>query len=771
MRAMVWFSSRAVSSAGARRIGTGRLGDRPGDSYRDPEAPSPGRTPTGYGDAWPMTGKPISNDSPAARGGPACALGFLGVQGIVVDLDGRAPQLAAGLRAELEAQQGLGRSARLGGPSLALASYAAAGEGLPEPAWVLSVGGAVRRGLPTAARGTLTARTRLRPGVVEAQFGGTFGASFSAHLDGLFVYGKSERPVVLECFGEAGQGAPLVRVVPAPSGLLGQGLSERERALRAAFGLDIAILAVGPAADLGLGIANVASLSGGPDGASGGTPSFVGRGGMGLALRETGVVAVVVHGRAGAEGLPESPESQELRGRLLSSPRLLARDVGGTLELGALRGQASGEQPAPHPPHVPSTSAATKHGCRGCPTPCGWTFDQPKGSDDAAPGPSGFQRTGGRFAALQGAIGEGEGGMPFLADCNELGVDARSAALVMGTVRRAGLGFDGPRDFMDEGSAAFREVTLLRSDSDVEPAPSHHGADLAAQVGVLCSARGPEPVRSLSVLGFGSVEPRAVVAPLPWSGDAEWDAGVLAYWHECFAAAIDISGFCAFSAAGLVADGVLGVGELARQLAPGGGWGEGDAPGFAMLTAGAEHVERHRSLTRVPSTHASWGDVDGAEAPVSEGLARALGGYAAARAHGFRAGATSPSVDPSHTESGPAELTPKTAPQESGAGRDAPGPGSVRLRMSGLLAARLGSGGEPDGHGATELEWPLPHKGADLAALIGSLAGARPALGPWLLARDGRLIPAAVSGGKRLGPGATVVPGAEIELILAIPGG
>lgn len=762
MRAMVWFSNRAVSSAGAQRIGTGRLGDRSGDSYLDPVPSAPARRHRRYRDAQRMTGKPISDDSPAAGARLACPLGLAGVRVAVVNLDGGADGLAATLRAALEADEDLGRSARLGGPSLALAAYAAAGGAaggaLPEPAWVLSAGGAVGRGLPTAARGTLTARTRLRPGVVEAQFGGLLAASFATRLDALLVYGRSERPVVLECFPsvdiegetEGSTAGPFIKVVPAPAGLQGEGLSARAQLLRATFGNDVAILAVGPAADLGLGIANVASISPGIEGA----PSFVGRGGMGLSLREAGVMAVVVHDLAEAIGRGESAESQRLRERLLESPRLLARDVGGTLELGALRGEASPNEQAARPTQVPSTATATKHGCRGCPTPCGWTFDQPRAAESAGSSPSGFARTGGRFAALQGAIGEKDGGMPFLADCNDLGLDARSAALVMGAVRQAGEVFHGPRDFMDQDSAAFRAAVLLRSDSDVEPAPSHHSADLAAEVGVRCSARGPEPVRSLSVLSFGSVEPRSVVAPLPWSGDADWDAGVLAYWHECFAAAIDISGFCAFSAAGLLADGVLGVGELAAMIAPPRGWGADTGAGLAMLRSGAQHVERHRCLSEASPS-------EGGAASDSARLTRALEGYVAARAHGFGAQAS-----PLDAALSAAKSAPSTAPAAEGLRN-----GSVRLRLSGLLAARLGPVGEPNGLGSTELDWRLPYPGADLGALLGSLAAAHPALAPWLLAPDGRVIPAAISGGRHLEPAAPIVRGAEIELILAIPGG
>jgi len=366
-----------------------------------------------------------------------------------------------------------------------------------------------------------------------------------------------------------------------------------------------------------------------------------------------------------------------------------------------------------------------------------------------------MSRTGGRFAALQGAQGEADGGLEFLAECNELGLDARTCAMVMNRLRGDGEPFGGPRDFIDRQSPAFQLAMTLDAGSDVEPAASHHGADLAAQVGVRCSARGPEPVRSLSVLGLGSIDPCAIVMPLPWRGDEDWDAGILAYWHECFAAAIDVSGFCAFSAAGLIADGVMDLAGLARLVAPLDGWGTGAEVGLAMLLAGAEHIERHRRLGGAPCP-------EGAADPA---MGRALEGYAAARARGF-----SPSEPMTHG-AGPEELASPEPPDDWGPGSP---PGSVRLRVSGLLAARLGeAAGEAErgAHPSMLVTCDLPGPGADLRSLLRALADAYPSAAPWLLGPDGRVVPAAISGGRRLAPDSALVSGTEIELILAIPGG
>jgi hypothetical protein len=62
------------------------------------------------------------------------------------------------------------------------------------------------------------------------------------------------------------------------------------------------------------------------------------------------------------------------------------------------------------------------------------------------------------------------------------------------------------------------------------------------------------------------------------------EKGRLVWWHENFVAGLDSTGFCAFSAAGVLADGVMELGELAARLL---GEGAGAEPADELLARGA----------------------------------------------------------------------------------------------------------------------------------------------------------------------------------------
>lgn len=602
-----------------------------------------------------------------------------------VDLEG------AGRSVELD--DGLSAHARLSGAALAVAPFAAGAAGAAVPVFTLAVGEAVGRGVPTAARVTVAARAPLRSGVTEAQCGGPFAFGLAGLLDGLTIVGRAKEPVHL-VIGTEGVRARRGTARTAS-------LSARTREALEHGG---AALVVGPAADAGLPFANIASV----DGA--GAPSFVGRGGLGAALRAAGVLSIVVE--RGVES--GAAAEDQLAAALGRSPRLLERARGGTLELAAHRGTA----------RVERGGSATRHGCRGCPTPCGWVLQL---EEEGTP-----RRAIGRFAAMQGFAESGEAGR-CLDRCNELGMDARSAARL---VRDLGREAELPgvlEEFVEQGRPAHAAAVALGPSGDEEPADAVHEADLAARAGVIASPRGPEPMRSLSIFGLA---PGVDLPGVVFTGDAAANAGLLARWHGAFASAVDISGFCAFSAAALVADDVLEVEELARAISPTGGWdGVGGDGAVAMLAAGERHLRLHEAL----GGGSGRGDRIG---PGDDALRRALEAHD--RGLGAGDGAPSPASGP----------TPGSSRQ---------GEAEVSVSATGQLGLRLG--GAEDGAAI------VIGRGSTVLEVLRDLATTHPRAAALLLSDAGRPVPAVLRSGEALAPGSSVAAGDSLELVLVVPGG
>lgn len=619
----------------------------------------------------------------------------------------------ADLRALESVTEGVLEGASLHGPGLALA-LAEALEQVMDPGtpWLaLSVGPAVVEGLPTAARLSLSARTPGRAGVVEAQVGGTFARGFARTCDVLLLVGAAGPAAHMALRIERG-GEVTGRVV---------GSDELAVALRALEGRAAALrtdgealLARGRAGDLGLPLSNVASLTS----EEGAPPSFVGRGGMGAAFARVGLVGIAVGERA--EGAAAHPLTAEL----IRSPRLLSRAHGGTLELGASLGEV-----------VTPGERGAKHGCKGCPTPCGWTF--------RAPGES---AAGGRFSALRAAP-VGMDPMDFVARCNALGLDAQGAGRVI-----AELG-GTPEDLVESRDEAVRSAMAAQTGTPAFRSVGAHGADLAARVGALASARGPEPLRSLSVFGPEDARAAEAVAPLPWSGgeDRAADVASLAHLHGAFAAALDMAGFCAFSAAGLVADGVLSLDEVAARIAPPAGWWEGASDRLAMLRAGEAHLARHRRMGAQGTA-----PPEGADGELRRAVARAqeLESGGAFRSRSSAGGSRRPSP------AGEASLA---------------GDGvAVTVLARGLLGLRLGAGGvpaDPDSSLARIEVEIAPGAPLTVSAAVRALAAQAPAARDFLLAASGDPLPAVLRGGRVLGPCDKVARGDVLELVLVIAGG
>ncbi len=696
--------------------------------------------------------------SETPRGAGAAALGKVaGRRVLVVDLGPAGAASARAwlvrIRAAVAAAPDLEASARRSGPSLAAALHAAATRSasgqaggpsispspaggtapgaVAEPSFIASVGDAVRRGVPTAARATLSARAPLRPGLTEAQVGGPFGRTLAAHADALVLIGRAAGPRVLRVLA-SGE----VELEAAAPELLELGAPGRARRLCQGPAVAHAVV-TGPGAQAGLPFANLASFDGQDPEAP---PSVVGRGGLGAALAAAGVVAVAVEaplsGMTGARGVDEAGE--DLEAALVRSPRLLTRAAGGTLELAASRGT-----------DLELEGPRRKHGCAGCPTPCGWTFEVTRG--DA--------KVGGRFSALQGFAEHGEP-LELLERCNHLGIDARAAAALMG---------DRPDGSPEAFFAGLLAPTTAVHAAAMDPGPpSAAGAtfasgDLAAEVGQALAVRGPEPLRSLSILGLAGARAEQLIAPLPWSGNPERDAGTLAFWHECVAAAVDVTGFCSFSAAGLLADGLMGLPELAEAL---GLEGAGGASAAEFLRVGASHLALHRELL---------GEELAVPADLRARHPAAVEAYRAARDLDL-GGAPSSAGD--GAQPAPGRTRSAETPSEGG--------GTLTVLARGPLGSRLAGhpGHRADGRepgpstDGVRIEVSTPENGWTASELLAELATACPSAAPWLLDPTGRPLPAVLEVQAPKGPRAGEEggeprhrPGAVVELILAIPGG
>ena len=617
------------------------------------------------------------------------------------------------------------------------------------PIFAISVGPCVVSGVPTAARATISARVPLRPGVMEAQFGGPFAAAFAQRLDLLLVYGRADEDCVLRV-DDAGVHVDRYTDSAISVARRANELSRRTPGVHH-------ILTTGPAADAGIPFANLAQFDGeqlaqgsaSADAPFDATPSYVGRGGLGATVRATGVVAVTVADVRGERDDSAETGAERLRGLLRQSPRLIARSTGGTLELAESRGVPS--------ERVPTPDSSTRHGCSGCPTPCGWSFDlvEPQSvAEEPVTGesPGGETRASesranatahvaARFSALQPFFDSGDV-VRHVAICNAIGVDTRTAARVLEDVAGSA-GSRSPRALLEAGSRENQRALSWTLEDEFEDNSAGSRADLASRVGSVLGSRGPEPMRSLALFGPRTASPE--------------EHGARAYWNACFAAAIDLSGFCAFSAAGLIADGVVDLDELARAIAPHGGWPNAAdvGPALAMMRAGETHTARHGRLGGGGTNTSSPGGIyrggNDPDDPVDREFARAAVAYVAA----MKAGVTE---DPPRSSR---ETAPRAIEQQAAPDAEI----SVLVRASGPLARRLGFDAVT---GTSSLDLP---GGSTVRDLLEHLAVSAPRVRSWLFSPGGRAVPVVTCDGFALGETDILETNTTIDLVLVVAGG
>jgi len=670
---------------------------------------------------------------------------------------------------------GLERVGSWGGAALGVSILQA--EPGPAPL-VLAVGSAVQAGFPTAARLSVLSRSPLHGRFAEGQIGGDLGPRLGHLAEALVLRGRTQIPGAVLFLGPG----PCARLESHPE-LLGQGPAEVWRRLRPRG----ALMSVGLGGELGLPFA---VLAGGDE-----FPSFVGRGGLGAVFGGLGLKALVIEGELPLPAPPSNPRSLAAQRALAASPRLRERGAGGSLELfGAADDAGLGGRLA----REARTRGVRREGCRGCPTPCGWVFERADGKHHK-----------GRFNANR-ALGQDLGlqdldaSLGLLARCDEYGVDAREVGALLELLLRVqesrgerSLRGDqsGLLDAIDAmhgrhpGWPGFRfedfklGVQQLMLQHALDPAELRAGGHAssaqgtrAGLLGSFVSCGGSDPMRSfpflIDALGHAGLERVCADLDALPTGAEDSDSpvakGRLVAWHEDLVAAIDAAGFCVFSCAGLLADGIVGLPEIAGWLLPervasNDAWSRLQ-PAERLLSMGSAIVEVRRLLDR---RYAQQGAVHAATPFESLTLAQRqqlaepgmLAEYLGCRAD---LGETRQLAKPRprwgrvHTPGVPTTA----APQPVVARR----PGSVSLELSGFLAQRFGSE-------APVLELPLP---ATYADVLRAAAHAHPELARWLFiggTQAGVPLPVAWRAGQRLPEGAAVCAGDVLRLVSVIAGG
>ncbi len=684
--------------------------------------------------------------------------------------------LEGGLLTQLEeasADPLLQRAAGWGGSALSLVlCLAAARRGARELPLVVAVGDAVRRGLPTAARATVAGVAPLSGRYVDAQLGGSLARRLARNLEAVALSGRTELAGAVLLLDERGE--PRLEACPE---LLGLGLHARAALLRERHP-GSGGLVVGPAADRGVAFASLANLSD--------PPSYAGRGGLGARFAATGLMALVVSG----EPVEASVDAERLRAELVRSPRLLARGEGGTFELlgafaarGDLRSRSYREQLSAEEVRELERSAARasleRLACSGCPTACRHVVERARGEERS--------RHGARFSATYAlgsnlGLGEFEDSLELLAICDDLGVDARDAGAALALLAEArergmaegpplwgdvracaaelrALGSGGSSQLAGGAGALARELGLEQQLREARGLSARPVSSLAGVLGQCVCTRGADPMRAFPFLAESGGDTEglaALLAPLELSEQAfdprsPSEKGRLVWWHENLAAMIDATGFCAFSAAGLVADGLWDLDRLARELAPA-GCGH---TGRGLLAAGATLVLLQRELEELLSRD------ERRDLPAWAAEQLSLPGmydeYAALRgldADGRVSAAARALLGSEELlDLGVRGLAPRAgAPAQQGRGE--PRPGEVLLRSYGSLSSALG--------GERREACALP---IQVRALLEQLAAERPGSAE-LIRRAG-----VHRAGRRLAAGDWIETGDVLDLVLAISGG
>lgn len=626
---------------------------------------------------------------------------------------------------------------------------------------VIAVGSAVRGALPTAARASVLSVSPLTAALSEGQIGGSFARSFARIADALVLSGATgARGGVLVVREDA-------RVeLHVDLDCADRTPRELARVLERRFGA-CAALGIGAAGAARVPFASLAALED--------PPSFVGRDGLGAVMGRIGLAAIVVVARPVEAEPARADRDRELQRALSRSPRLRSRSEGGTLELASLHALGGGAATIASGLLDLAASSTGKKGCDGCPTPCGLVFERGHAH--------GTTRHLGRFGALRALSArlglEADDARRLLERCDELVLDAKEAGAVLSlarglepthfdlsralsvlddVVQRRGLGA-----ILALGSRAAARVLGVPLDETGHRTLEHREAHLAVRLGAAVSVRGSDPMRTfpfLSVDASSRERIRSVMRGVPLPTGAEDPAnpagkGRIVWWHENLVLALDATGFCAFSAAGLLSDGVVTLDELARWIAPP-AISLGERPGRALLSLGASIALLQRA---VPAPRANeWASkhdpaLDASGMRTEYRRARGLDGEDRVLASAWAELGTDRLLDV------PFDNDVAVGPVPTRPGCDITTPGRVTFRGHGSLGRVLAD--------EFVLERLLP---ARLDTCLADVAAQIPEAGPWLV-RQGRLVPQAWCRGRRVEPSEFVKNGDQIELVVAVGGG
>ncbi|MFT6361810.1 MAG: aldehyde:ferredoxin oxidoreductase [Planctomycetota bacterium] len=732
----------------------------------------------------------------------------------------------------------------LGGSGLALALLA--GQSADSGSLAISVGNAVGRNLPSSGRICLAGVSPLTGLLAEAALGGDAAVCLASLGDGLLLRGQAgeagaaPRLLVLEFAhdqgGQDGKDAhddqdgqsPTVtgRLLPVE-----QGTGSVDRACHA---LAEKIKAERPGAELALLTIGQAGLDGSPmamvrTGTS--HVSSAGRGGLGALIGAMGLCGIAIRA---AEPVAVNTAERKARPKFgfSQSPRLGERSKSGTLELFgafAARGELSGRNYSEFLDAAAGAKLADeakgmqreRHGCKGCSTPCGLVFERTnKGSKSDGKGTAAEgKRTGARFSASW-ALGPNLGletfseSLELLALCDEYGVDAREAGACLALLALATEEKTPIPEWMPQtarfgdleglgqalghlpamGSSALAKVLGLEHKHFLaQGGAARPEGNFASTLGQIVCTGGNDPMRVFPFLVAsptqrqslpdGTAIPSSALDPRSAIGK-----GRVVAWHEDLAAALDIAGFCCFSAAGLIADGVATLDELGTWIAPaalgsagpGRPWAGSATKGEQLLAAGRalvlarRHFNEQLNPQRAPFDVPAWardelamkGMVD--EYQVVRGLDAAgrLVPSQAAWMESDGAGAERSAWDEARIKF-TSELVQRPGPSDIHQGTQSepkPRPGSSSQEIS-LLAG--GSLGAALGQGEFRLRLAAPET---LGAVLEDLACAQPKARPLLFTRGG-ILPTVWRDGQRLDPDAIIHPGDRLNLLVVLAGG
>ncbi len=653
----------------------------------------------------------------------------------------------------------------LSGSALALCLFLGAKRSAAElPCLVIAVGAAVRAGLPTASRATVAGISPLTGTYVDSQVGGGLGRRLAQICDALVLEGQclamKGAVLVINLAGSA-----RLEAIPALGGLA---IPERAKHLKSLFPQSSG-LCVGSAGSAGVAFASLATL--------GDPPSYSGRGGLGAQLGFAGLVALVVEGPE-----PEAPAKDPAwAAKLDESAHLRARGSGGTFELldaFAARGDLRAD------PELRSGFANTlarREACPGCPTACRHVVAL------------GERRLLGRFSATHPlgqrlGLDSSEDQLLLLEACNAIGVDAGETGAVLELLQKQRELAGQPTAFGDVQALVIDVQALLRGTPQVHAqtqgalafatslglefkTPTSRGSavravsDCASLLGQCVSVRGNDPMRVFPFLAENGGDRERLAelfAPIElpaqtFDPKVSLGKGRLVWWHENLANVVDASGFCAFSAAGLLGDGLGNLDDLAQWLA---------LPGLvpsaeALLAAGASLVLLQRELAE------RLGEAAGADLPPWAQASlrepgmwdeyRQLRGLTDAGRVAAQARATIGTVG--ILSFGLRGLAPVNCERVAPSPAQERTPGQVHLAASGALAKALSGGA------AFATRLPL-----SLGSLLREIATERPASAEWLWGASGAVV-SVYRDTERLQPDTLVQDGDRLDLVLAISGG